>query len=65
MQPQPPEGQGGYARKVMDTAAERDRLREVNASLRRSNAALVTALEQKEPSPAAQLAIAMAKRTTP
>ncbi len=28
-----PEGQGVYARKVMDTAAERDRLREVNTLL--------------------------------
>ena len=28
-----PIGQGGFARKVADTAAERDRLKEVNAEL--------------------------------
>jgi hypothetical protein len=33
MQPMPPEGQGGYARKVQDIAIERDQLKTANAEL--------------------------------
>ena len=33
MQPMPTEGQGSFARKVVATAEERDRLKEVNAEL--------------------------------
>lgn len=51
MQPEPPKGQGGYARKVLDTVVERDRLKAMNVDLLEALESIYQWVSDAEPAP--------------